>query len=265
MSAARRFKDDTLRLRTKVVVGRALTRYFRTSIRITTPPSVAELAHTADGITTAQELFAGGLDAIGHTVGPERLGELAAEYAQVSAEIARRYRTMQIPYPTDWAIEEATARLLYYLVRIARPETVLEIGVANGHSTAIILDALRRNATGRLHSVDIRSKVGALLGEADRTEWTYVELAAKRANAELIELMNQLPPLDLAFHDGSHEYIDQLLDYEAIWPRLRTGGVLVSDDIDLSRAFSDFVQSVGARPVILLDRRKVVGIQLKNE
>ena len=245
-------------------VGRVLRRFFSPAIRAVTRPSVVELAQDANGITTPDELFGGGLGSIGYTLAASEVEELSDEYAHVAADIADRYRAIQLPYPAEWAIEEATGRLLYYLVRITHPETVLEIGVGNGHSTAIILHAMRRNASGHLHSVDIRPDVGALLGEADRSDWTYVELDAERSNADLVALIARaLPTIDLAFHDGGHDYMDQLSDYRAIWPHVRPGGVLVSDDVDLSHAFGDFIRSIGTRPVALLDKRKVVGIQRK--
>jgi hypothetical protein len=67
--------------------------------------------------------------------------EFADEFTPVMEMIRGRVdeRRAMLRYPDYSAIEEETARLLYSLVRVAQPETVLETGVGNGVSSAIFL------------------------------------------------------------------------------------------------------------------------------
>ncbi len=44
---------------------------------------------------------------------------------------------------------------LYALVRLNRPQHVVEVGVSSGVSSAYLLAALLRNGSGRLHSIDL--------------------------------------------------------------------------------------------------------------
>jgi hypothetical protein len=47
------------------------------------------------------------------------------------------------------------AHSIYAVVRILKPRAMVETGVANGKSSALILRALERNGSGRLYSVDL--------------------------------------------------------------------------------------------------------------
>ena len=49
----------------------------------------------------------------------------------------------------------AVSMRLYGLVREFKPKTLIETGVCNGVSTAVILAALERNKVGSLYSIDL--------------------------------------------------------------------------------------------------------------
>jgi predicted O-methyltransferase YrrM len=80
-----------------------------------------------------------------------------------------RYKTVTLTYGAAFAIEEGSAFLMYALVRLLSPSVVLETGVANGHSSALILNALAENGCGELHSVDVSDNVGNLV--VDKRRW----------------------------------------------------------------------------------------------
>jgi len=72
--------------------------------------------------------------------------------------------------------------LLYVLVRLVEPDTVVETGVRGGFSSAYILDALERNGHGQLISIDIgdvsplppdlaNREVGWLVPDRLRSRW----------------------------------------------------------------------------------------------
>lgn len=161
---------------------------------------------------------------------------------------------------------------LYGLVRSLKPRVLVETGVCNGESTALILAALERNGVGELHSIDLpevadvpaapgtfwSGKKGAVIPfdrppgwvvpEQLRPRWT---LTIGRSQEVLEGLLQRLPAIDFFMHDSEHSAECMRFEYETAWPRLRAGGVLVSDDIGWNDAFERFCDRVGRRAVTL--------------
>jgi predicted O-methyltransferase YrrM len=182
----------------------------------------------------------------------------AEEYEQVQARIAEQSANAYLRYADYCAIEEATAYLLYMLIRHTRPSQVLELGVADGRSTQVILSALDANDHGRLLSVDITDEVGGLA--AGHPRWRlHVRSRGRSSRRELKELLADVGPPDLFFHDAMHTYHEQYADYLDALDYMLPGSVFVSDDVDHSFAFLDIMVKVGVEPVVLVDSRKAVG------
>ncbi len=153
---------------------------------------------------------------------------LIDEAQPVTETIATQHPT--IAYPDYFAVEADSAMLLYAIVRAHQPNVMVETGVANGFSTAVILAAMHANGKGELHSFDIADDVGAFV--RDRDHWT-------------LHIREPLPaiPIDVFFHDSDHSYAHQTAEYVHAWEHLRPGGLLLSDDIDGSCAFIDFARN----------------------
>jgi hypothetical protein len=64
-----------------------------------------------------------------------------------------------------------TSLFLYSWIRVNKPKLVFETGVAAGKSSWMILDALERNGSGKLTSVDITKNVGGLIPEDLKDNW----------------------------------------------------------------------------------------------
>jgi hypothetical protein len=47
-------------------------------------------------------------------------------------------------------------------------------------------------------------------------------------------------------HDSSHSYRHMLWEFRQFWSRLRDGGLLVSHDVQMNAAFSEFVSKTYA-------------------
>jgi predicted O-methyltransferase YrrM len=176
------------------------------------------------------------------------------------ADIRTRGSDAERVYPTSYEVEEATATFLHAAVRITRPESVLETGVADGLSSALMLSAMEANGCGALHSIDIASDVGVLVTDRDRWNLHIVDADRPEACADVIRSLRRL---DLFLHDGNHTYAYQRCEYEAAWTKLAPGGYLVSDDVDYSYAFLEFLEARGLTARMLLDRRKVFGLVRK--
>jgi predicted O-methyltransferase YrrM len=180
------------------------------------------------------------------------------EYARVRERVSTRPGDS---YPSSHAIEDATAFLLYTLARHAKPSLVVEVGVAAGRSTQVILSALDANDAGRLVSVDIDEAVGGAARGHPR--WSLrVHSPGRTASRQLGDLLAELGPPDLFFHDAAHTYPDQCADYLVAWEQMRPGSLFASDDVDWSFAFIDLTRAVGVNPVVLTDRRKAAGVLL---
>lgn len=188
------------------------------------------------------------------------LSQLHSEYETLSEEIAHRYSERTLTYPQDYAVESGSAFLLYALVRSLRPSTVLETGVANGHSSFFLLRALHANGHGTLHSIDLTADVGCLLSDEERAKWRLHVLKLKRRRDNFLQVLDALPPVDLFLHDSDHSYFWQSFELQAALKKLSAGGVLASDDCDGAYAFLDVCRQANLRPAFLVEMRKVFGL-----
>lgn len=163
-------------------------------------------------------------------------------------------------YPDSYTLERQTSLFLYAMTRRAKPNHILETGVANGSSSFFFLHALQQNTQGTLHSVDLGHQVGALVHDDERSGWDLHVIRAVRARADFVDYVRQLPELDVFVHDSDHTRKWQRFEYGVALNRLRPQGFLASDDVDSSWAFSDFCRVHRLSPYFLLDRRKVFGV-----
>jgi predicted O-methyltransferase YrrM len=140
---------------------------------------------------------------------------------------------------------------IYALVRLLRPQKIVETGVADGTTSAYILQALEDNGRGHLYSIDVPSAQlppgkppGWIVSGGLRRRWTL----RIGPSSELLEpLLNELGPIDVFLHDSLHTYDNMLFEYRTAWPFLRTGGLLLSHDVGRNSAFFDFASEVGKR------------------
>lgn len=138
------------------------------------------------------------------------------------------------------------ARLSYAITRVLRPQILIESGVCYGVTSAHLLQALRVNALGHLHSIDLPplgknadAYVGTLVPAELRTRWTLHRGTTKR---RLRPLLDSLPALDLFLHDSLHTYQNMRMEFSSVWPKLRSGGVVIADDVEGNAAFYELAQ-----------------------
>jgi predicted O-methyltransferase YrrM len=159
----------------------------------------------------------------------------------------------------------------YLMVRLMRPDVVVETGVEHGLSSRVTLLAMERNGRGTLHSIDFPNQdvviesagyrqtnimpagreTGWMVPASLRGRW---HLHLGDARALLPKLLTTLEPLDLFMHDSLHYYDHMLFEFRTAWPYLRQGGVILSDDIDWNTAFADFATEIGCQSVFLNNR-----------
>ena len=172
-----------------------------------------------------------------------------------------------VPYIIG-TINELAGERLYAIIRKFQPQMAVETGVCAGFSTAFILQALQKNGTGRLHSIDLPEVVGEeysdgvfwegkggavappgkssgwAVPEALKSRW---ELITGKTQEELPPLLERLGTIDFFMHDSEHSYECMMFEYVTAYDRLRAGGVLMTDDTKWNDSFFDFAKTKGKR------------------
>ena len=159
-----------------------------------------------------------------------------------------------------WGIGTTLGIVLYTICRTLRPCIVVETGVASGVSSSYILCGLEENKHGTLHSIDLswrEGQSGWIIPDYLRHRW---QLILGRSSDRLSPLLEKLGTIDVFLHDSEHSYQNMLWEYQTVWAYLRTGGLLLSHNIDSNDAFSDFCRSVKYRGYILGDLGGVVKV-----
>ena len=62
--------------------------------------------------------------------------------------------------------------------------------------------------------------------------------------------------MDLFVHDSLHTYRNMRREFEAVWPHLRTGGVILADDVERNRAFGELRQKSPSLWRVIKDREE---------
>jgi len=168
---------------------------------------------------------------------------------------------------------------LYAIVRLARPDHVVEVGVSSGVSSAHFLLALARNRHGRLHSIDRPTfQRGPVLAPGEsmvaippgRTSGWAVPPRIRRnwdlrigPSQELLPpLAASLPSIDVFLHDDLHTPAHLAFELRTIRPRLRSGSVVLADNtVWTGASFPRFARALGA-PVVRRGRTDLVGLRV---
>lgn len=143
----------------------------------------------------------------------------------------------------DWAggtVGPDDMAFLVEIVRLARPATVLEIGVASGLSSVLFLKAARLlDLDIRLYGMDTQERyyldrnyrTGQLVWDLcpDDTDRFNLLVAPSAAQA-----LTGLGPIDLAFIDGNHLHPWPTFDLLSVLPTMRKGGWAAFHDINLN-------------------------------
>lgn len=151
-----------------------------------------------------------------------------------------------------------SGRKLYFLLLKKKPDIVVETGVCNGFSSAVILKALDENQNGRLFSVDlpvsideVEEGMGAVIPPGKDSGWVIPDELRDRWTLREGDTYYQLPKVfedlsggvDIFLHDSGHSYETMMFEFAIAWRHLKEKGLLLADNIDHSRGFSDFVEA----------------------
>ena len=144
---------------------------------------------------------------------------------------------------------------LYVIVRLLKPDLIVETGVANGKSSAFILRAIDMNKIGALFSIDKPefesnpasiSQGEALIPENLQAGWMVPNTLRSLWTLRLGDAVDLLPTLqselreiDIFFHDSLHTYEHMKFELDLAHQWVKSNGVVLCDDIQYSDAFFD--------------------------
>ena len=152
------------------------------------------------------------------------------------------------------------AEVIYAIVRLLKPDCVVETGVAAGISSTFILEALHQNNKGELWSIDLPSAAlvedglrywrpageepGWMIPDSLRSRWHLVLGSSQHV---LVPLLERLGKVDLFHHDSLHTFRNMEFEYQTAWRFIREGGCLLSHDV--TYPYLRFCHNVGTSPV----------------
>ncbi len=227
-----------------------------------------------DRRTTPDPMWLGALTGAPRSEVDEVLAE-TADLVPIEEEIRAAHRAAGRPlYAQIRAPFE-----LYALVRLTRPDHVVEAGVSSGVSSAHFLLALARNRHGRLHSIDWPTfQRGPVLGPRESTVsippgrtsgWAIPErvrsgwdLRIGRSQELLPALARELPTIGVFLHDDRHTPAHLAFELRTVRPRLRPGSVVLADNtVWTGASFPRFAAQLGV-PWHRRGRTDLVGLRV---
>ena len=147
------------------------------------------------------------------------------------------------------AIPDNFRKALYILIRLLKPNIVVETGVYKGASTDAILRAMDKNNFGHLYSIELPVvgllqdkqfisdiEIGMLVSESIRNRWT---LLLGDSKIELPKLVEKIGNFDIFFHDSLHTYEHMKFEFELA---KKYSKVIMSHDIACNDAFPELVK-----------------------
>jgi hypothetical protein len=153
---------------------------------------------------------------------------------------------------------------IYYLIRKQKPEIIIETGVWYGVSSSIILNALNKNGSGKLYSIDLpayfetggytdenpyleindrtaslppKKSPGFIVPEKLKSRWNLILGDSK---IHLPQVLEELKSVDIFLHDSLHSYENMMFEFNLASGFVKNGGYILSDNIDWHNAFYDF-------------------------
>ena len=153
-------------------------------------------------------------------------------------------------YPNGYGLQMTRERLsLYILVRLLKPDRIIETGVASGSSSAYLLCALRDNKKGKLYSIDLPPDnlptgkcAGWIVPDHLRDYWS---LHIGDSKELLKPLLEEIGEIDCFVHDSLHTYEHMIWEFRTVWEYIRPNGLFLSHDVGTNEAFFDFMKEKG--------------------
>lgn len=147
----------------------------------------------------------------------------------------------------------------YALIRIIKPNIIVETGTANGSMTSWLLAALEKNGGGKIISIDLppekgklsmdmtieEKNIGILIPREYHHRWNYIKGDAKLYLPKILSEHD----VDLFIHDSLHTRTHMLFEYNVARALMRPLTLIMTDDILWNDAWFSFVSSHKLRSI----------------
>lgn len=162
--------------------------------------------------------------------------------------------------------------LLYYIVRIIKPEVVVETGVAAGFSSQTILTALRINGGGKLYSSDFpyfriqnpEKYIGVLVDHDLRKDWVLL-LDGDQKNLSSIQDKLGNSRIGIFHYDSDKSYYGRREALRILNEQFDQDTLLIFDDISDNNQFRDWVTENNFEFRVFAHENKFIGLTCKNK
>ena len=192
--------------------------------------------------------------------------DFKTEIDYIQKELIDKWNKSEYSRTRTGLMDFSCVSILYCIIRIFKPQLVVETGVANGASSTFILSAMEENGIGKLYSIDFSEseelsfvprgkEVGWMIPDELRNRWL---LQIGRTEERLENLLKQIGEIDIFLHDSAHTYETMMYEYNTAWPYIKKNGLMLSDDVKMTTAFDEFVSDVGSSSMVYKRRLGIV-------
>lgn len=146
---------------------------------------------------------------------------------------------------TVWIVGPETGRMLHWLVRVAQPQTIVEIGTSVGYSALWMASALEKNGEGSLWTIESHEeRFGRAQQNIEEAGLGHRIHQIKGHAPEVFLTPHAIPDqVDFAFLDATK--MEHASYFEALMPRLKPEAFVVVDNV-LSHRFGHMEQFIQA-------------------
>jgi len=191
-----------------------------------------------------------------HSIDPEVFKELEKSHNDfINLQKNKKWPTKENPYLIEYGLPIELCRFLHSVCFYSKFETIVETGVANGFSSSYILLALDKIKKGILISIDgiflpwqTEEKIGQAIPKHLKSRH---KLIIGDSTKNLEEIFNKYSSIDIFIHDSDHTYRHMMREFKMVWPHIKKGGFLLSDDVTMNDAFLDFTEKINHTPIII--------------
>lgn len=133
-----------------------------------------------------------------------------------------------------WIVGPESGHMLQWLVRVVQPEVLVEVGTSIGYSAIWMASALEANDKGKIWTVE--SHGGRFEKAAANIEKSGLSHRINQIQGHAPEIFEGNIPdeIQMAFFDATK--METKSFFEAIFPRMKSGGLIVVDNVTTHRA-----------------------------